>query len=87
MEKFDGPSLANIVNGKVELSSSEKRILARKVLKELLIQVFELGLFHGDPHAGNLILPEDGSVGLFDWGLAGELRLVIENILRHYLRL
>ena len=73
MEKFDGPSLANIVNGKVELSTSEKRILARKVLKELLIQVFELGLFHGDPHAGNLILLEDGSVGLFDWGLAGEL--------------
>ncbi len=42
--------------------------------------MFELGLFHADPHAGNLILLEDGSVGLFDWGLAGEL---LESDRRH----
>ena len=35
--------------------------------------MFEIGLFHGDPHGGNLILLEDGTVGIFDWGLAGEL--------------
>ena len=73
MEKFEGPSLASIVSGKVEITKEKKRLLARKVLKELLIQVFEIGLFHGDPHAGNLILLDDGSIGLFDWGLAGEL--------------
>jgi ubiquinone biosynthesis protein len=37
------------------------------------VQVFELGLFHADPHAGNLMLTESGSVGLYDWGLSGEL--------------
>ena len=86
MEKFNGPSLADIVAGRVELTKEKKRLLARKILKELLIQVFEIGLFHGDPHAGNLILLDDGSVGLFDWGLAGELtetdRVHIASILK-----
>ena len=46
-------------------------------------------MFHGDPHAGNLILLEDGTVGLFDWGLAGELtesdRKIIAELLRSVL--
>ncbi len=74
VERFRGISLADVVEGKVELSASAREKLARTMLQELLVQVFELGLFHADPHAGNLILTDSGSVGLFDWGLAGELR-------------
>ncbi len=73
LERFRGTNLSDVVTGKVKLESRQRQKLARKVLQELLIQVFELGLFHADPHAGNLILMDDGSVGLFDWGLAGEL--------------
>ncbi len=73
VECFEGHSLADVVGGKVQLKSDVRRKLARKVLHELLVQVFELGIFHGDPHAGNLILLDDGTVGLFDWGLTGEL--------------
>lgn len=73
MERFDGIKLSDIVAGKIEITASMRKSLARKVLGELLIQIFEWGLFHADPHAGNLMLLEDGSVGLYDWGLAGEL--------------
>lgn len=73
MERFDGPRLSEIVSGKVKLPENVRRRLARKILKDLLVQIFEIGLFHGDPHGGNLILLKDGSVGIFDWGLAGEL--------------
>ena len=73
VERFVGVSLAEVVSGKVELPPQFRQKLAKSVLSELLVQVFELGLFHADPHAGNLILTEDGEVGLFDWGLAGEL--------------
>ncbi len=73
MEYFDGVLLSDIVSKKTNIPAKVRKKLARKVLKELLIQVFEVGLFHGDPHAGNLMLLEDGSVGLFDWGLSGEL--------------
>lgn len=73
MERFDGPRLSDIISGKVVISDLARRTVARKLLKDLLVQIFEIGLFHGDPHGGNLILLEDGSVGIFDWGLAGEL--------------
>ena len=73
IEKFTGVSLADIVSQRLSLSPVQRKSLAKKVLKDLLIQVFELGLFHGDPHGGNLILLDDGSVGIFDWGLTGDL--------------
>ena len=72
-EKFSGIPLADVVSREYELSAPLRKKLARKMLGEMLVQVFELGLFHGDPHAGNLILLDDGSVGLFDWGMTGEL--------------
>ena len=73
LECFSGTPVTDLVTQKTKLSSEMKRKLARKMLNELLIQVFEVGLFHADPHAGNLILLEDGSIGLFDWGLTGVL--------------
>lgn len=74
MERFAGKSLAEIVSGRIELDEKQKKALAEKALYELLVQIFEIGVFHGDPHAGNLMLLDDGSLGLFDWGLAGELQ-------------
>ena len=31
-------------------------------------QIFRQGEFHTDPHPGNVVLLEDGRVGLLDWG-------------------
>jgi hypothetical protein len=31
------------------------------------------GVFHGDVHAGNLILLRDGRLGIIDWGIVGRL--------------
>ena len=73
IEYFKGVPLTDLVTAKAKLPVDVRRKLAKQMLTELLVQVFEIGLFHGDPHAGNLILLEDGSVGLFDWGLTGEL--------------
>ncbi len=86
IELFQGIRLDKVVQGEYKITSEQKTLLAKKLLSELLIQVFEVGLFHGDPHAGNLILLHDGSVGLFDWGLTGEFtpteRKYISEILR-----
>ncbi len=73
MERLDGIKLSDIVSGKVEVPEQKRKNLAKRLLSELLVQIFEWGLFHADPHAGNLMLLEDGTVGLYDWGLAGEL--------------
>ena len=80
VERFRGVSLSDVVAGKTELPAGFRQKLAKSMLSELLVQVFELGLFHADPHAGNLILMESGEVGLFDWGLSGEL---LESDRRH----
>lgn len=73
VERFRGVSLSDVVSGKTDLPPGFRQKLAKSMLSDLLVQVFELGLFHADPHAGNLILMESGEVGLFDWGLSGEL--------------
>jgi ubiquinone biosynthesis protein len=35
--------------------------------------IFEYGFFHGDPHPGNLLVLEDGRIGLLDYGLCKAL--------------
>ena len=58
-------------------SGRAKRRLARLIAKALIAKpVFSKSdqpLFHGDPHAGNLFLTDDGRVGILDWSLAGTL--------------
>ncbi len=91
MERLEGVKLSDIVNGKVDVSSIVRKNLAKSLLSELLVQIFEWGVFHADPHAGNLMFLEDGSIGLYDWGMAGELqdndRRYIVGILRAVLTL
>jgi ubiquinone biosynthesis protein len=55
----------------------ERRCLADLVVEALIAgPIFsrdEEALFHGDPHAGNLLLTTDGRLGLLDWSLVGVL--------------
>ena len=47
--------------------------LANEVATLILHQVFETGLFHADPHPGNLFVLPDGRLCLHDFGSVGEL--------------
>ncbi len=47
--------------------------VANLALTEILRQIFEHGHFHADPHGGNLLVLEDGRLGVVDLGLTGEL--------------
>jgi len=50
---------------------------ARSAVKALIESWFALtlctGVFHGDMHAGNLLIAPDGDVVLLDWGIVGRL--------------
>jgi predicted unusual protein kinase regulating ubiquinone biosynthesis (AarF/ABC1/UbiB family) len=42
------------------------------------------GVFHGDIHAGNLMLLRDGRLGLIDWGIVGVLDAHTRHIFRRF---
>ena len=45
-----------------------------KTLVRLMLQtIFEEGLFHADPHPGNVLVLPDGRLSLLDFGMTGEL--------------
>ncbi len=52
----------------------------RALLSEILFCRDESVLFHGDPHAGNLVATQDGRLAILDWSLAG--RLTTEDRIR-----
>jgi ubiquinone biosynthesis protein len=56
-----------------ELAPLERRRLARSLLEGILDQIFEFGVFHADPHAGNVLIDADGRVVLLDFGSVGRL--------------
>jgi ubiquinone biosynthesis protein len=45
----------------------------RALLSRVLFSRDESVLFHGDPHAGNLMATADGRLAVLDWSLAGRL--------------
>lgn len=47
--------------------------LAEVFVDAYLHQIFVLGVFHGDPHPGNLFVAEDGRLCLHDFGIVGFL--------------
>jgi predicted unusual protein kinase regulating ubiquinone biosynthesis (AarF/ABC1/UbiB family) len=63
--------------------------VVQEVIKGFLLTAIRWGTFHGDVHAGNLLLLPDGRVGVIDWGIVGRLdpethrffRLMIEAAL------
>jgi predicted unusual protein kinase regulating ubiquinone biosynthesis (AarF/ABC1/UbiB family) len=50
-----------------------------------LRQLLEFGLFHGDPHPGNIFAMRDGRIAYVDFGNVAELSQVISTpCLKHY---
>ncbi len=69
---------------------NESRDLASGVAALVLRQIFEDGLFHADPHPGNLFVLPDERLCLHDFGMIGELsesmRLALGDLLEAEVR-
>lgn len=59
--------------------------LARDLLDCLLRQILLEGVFHADPHPGNLLLLQDGTLGLLDFGSVGRLDASVRSALQRFL--
>lgn len=71
MEFIDGLRITDHA-GIVQAGLSPSAIAANGA-RIFLKQAFQLGLFHGDPHPGNLRVMKNGTIGLIDYGMVGRL--------------
>ncbi|BBB92320.1 MAG TPA: AarF/UbiB family protein [Methylomusa anaerophila] len=70
MEYIEGISMEAAVEG---VDPTERRQLAHKFLESFLRQVLLYGVFHGDPHSGNVRLTAAGEVVYLDFGIVGRI--------------
>jgi ubiquinone biosynthesis protein len=82
MRRLDGQPLSTI---KADQPVGDRDALARNLLDCLLRQVMIDGIFHADPHPGNVFLLPDGQLGLLDFGSVGridaEMRAALQRLL------
>ena len=82
MERLEGRSLsAEEPHGLTE----RRGALARGLLDCLLRQVMVDGIFHADPHPGNILLLFDGQLGLLDFGSVGRIDAEMRGALQRLL--
>ncbi len=63
------------------LDREQASTLAHTIMEATWRQTFESGLFHGDPHPGNLFVDEDGQLVYLDFGLVGQLTRGMQDTL------
>lgn len=63
-------------------ASEDPRALAQSLMRVFLAQVFEQGVFHADPHPGNVFVLPDGRLCFHDFGAIGELSPRVQESLR-----
>jgi ubiquinone biosynthesis protein len=82
MQFFAGRPLLAAAAG---LPAARRQALARELLDSLLAQVMLDGIFHADPHPGNILLLSDGHPGLLDWGSVGRIDAGLRGALQRLL--
>jgi ubiquinone biosynthesis protein len=84
MERLEGTPL-KAAEPVISERHLDRHGLARTLLECLLGQVMVSGVFHADPHPGNVLLLADGRLGLLDFGsvgrLDGSLRAALQRLL------
>ena len=68
MQFFDGRPIRKLVP-----RSPEAQAVVNEIMYASFKQVFVDGVFHGDPHAGNLLYGSDGRICMLDLGMVGRV--------------
>jgi ubiquinone biosynthesis protein len=68
MDFFEGKSVREL-----EPRSPEAKRVIESIISAMCKGIFTDGVFHGDPHAGNILVGPDGTICFLDFGLVGTL--------------
>ena len=78
MEEVKGKPISTVMAS----SPVDRHELARRLLASFIGQILEDGLFHADPHPGNLLMDAEGTIWMLDFGSVGQLDSVALSGLR-----
>jgi ubiquinone biosynthesis protein len=70
-EFVEGTKVTNFAE--LERQGIDRTVLAQRILEAYCQMVFVDGVYHADPHPGNIIVRPDGSVVFVDFGAVGRL--------------
>ena len=84
MQRLDGVALSK-AGPRVDSAGLDRTALARTLLDTVLRQIVLDGVFHADPHPGNILLLDDGRLGLIDFGSVGRLDTELRGCLQRML--
>ncbi len=74
MDYIEGRSLANS-----SLEKKERERIAKLLINVIIRQILNDGIFHADPHPGNILYTEDGKITYLDFGMVGRLSRKMRN--------
>jgi predicted unusual protein kinase regulating ubiquinone biosynthesis (AarF/ABC1/UbiB family) len=80
MELLDGVPIDDLAA--VEELGVDVQPIILGLIRAWFASALRHGVFHGDIHAGNLMILTDGRVGIIDWGIVGRLDAVTQRLFR-----
>lgn len=83
MDWLPGRALGSL--GPLALLDLDGRVLAEDLFRAYLDQILVDGIFHADPHPGNLLLMDDGRLALIDMGMVAQVSSRIQDALIKFL--
>jgi predicted unusual protein kinase regulating ubiquinone biosynthesis (AarF/ABC1/UbiB family) len=83
MEWVDGVRITDVDS--LNRFQVDREELAQRLFRVFIPQWLEAGIFHADPHAGNVIVQEDGTLVLLDFGMVGEISKADASNFQHLL--
>lgn len=66
----------------LEAAGISPSVVAERVIRLYLHMVLESGIYHADPHAGNLFVGPQGELILLDYGMVGSLDIALKRNIR-----
>ncbi|MDD5289479.1 MAG: AarF/ABC1/UbiB kinase family protein [Dehalococcoidales bacterium] len=79
LERIRGIGILDVAD--LDKAGFDRKALAKRSVNIWLKMVFEDGVFHADPHPGNLFVEADGRLGLIDFGMVG----IVDDEVRDHL--
>ncbi|MDS0294398.1 ABC1 kinase family protein [Halogeometricum luteum] len=71
MEYVEGTKIDRV--GELDRMGVDREALARRLERAYIEMMLEHGLFHADPHPGNLAVQSDGTLVFYDFGMTGRI--------------